>query len=242
MSKKYLVLIIENNAASHNLTAILKQAGYAVSSVNDCEDAIETIRRQNPVLLICNNASGAPDAAADICRKIRCAPELDLPPVCLIGEERSPSNRIHLKLETEADEYIATPFEPLKFIKTITSLIEQKRTRDSLEHKDVIFRSLIENITDIITVIAPDGAILYESPSVEFVLGRKPVDTLGVNAFDFVHPDDRQKVSDYFHGASREEAAEGVATATARGAFFIRSADTTKAFSKLKLFSSHRAT
>lgn len=208
MNSENLVLIVENNAASHNITTVLKQAGYTVVTVSDCESAIETTRQRNPVLLICNGIVDK-SLTAEICHKIRSAHNLNLP-LCLVGDERSHPNQIHLKFETGADEYIETPFEPLKFIKTVTSLIEQQRTKDSLEQKDVIFRSLIESITDIITVISPEGFVLYESPSVEQILGRKPVDSLGVNAFDFIHPDDRQRVVGYVSNASREEAEKGV--------------------------------
>ncbi|HSB75368.1 MAG TPA: ATP-binding protein, partial [Terriglobales bacterium] len=40
--------------------------------------------------------------------------------------------------------------------------------------------------------------IRYESPSVERILGYKPEDLIGKNAFQFVHPDDRQRVITMF--------------------------------------------
>jgi two-component system cell cycle sensor histidine kinase/response regulator CckA len=52
------------------------------------------------------------------------------------------------------------------------------------------FRSLVQNISDIITVLADNGTIKYESPSVERILGFKPEELTGRNAFEFVHPDD----------------------------------------------------
>jgi two-component system cell cycle sensor histidine kinase/response regulator CckA len=52
------------------------------------------------------------------------------------------------------------------------------------------FRSLVQNISDIITVLADNGTIKYESPSVERILGFKPEDLVGHNAFEFVHPED----------------------------------------------------
>lgn len=208
MNNENLVLIVENHTASHNITTVLKQAGYTVLTVTSDEAAIEAIRQRNPVLLICN---GIADKAqiAEVCHKIRSSHNLNLP-LCLVGDEHSQSNQTHIKLETGADEYIETPIEPLRFIKTVTSLVEQQRTKDSLEQKDVIFRSLIESITDIITVISPEGFVLYESPSVRHVLGRKPVDSLGVNAFNFIHPDDRQRVKNYVSNANREEAEKGI--------------------------------
>lgn len=208
MNNENLVLIIENNVVSHNIVTVLKQAGYTVGAVGDSESAIEFIRQRTPVLLICNGVSDK-SLTTEICHKIRSSHNLNLP-LCLVGDERSQPNQTHLRLETGADEYIETPIDPLRFIKTVTSLIEQQRTKDSLEQKDVIFRSLIESITDIITVISPEGFVLYESPSVKHILGRKPVDSLGVNAFNFIHPDDRQRVVNYISNANREEAEKGI--------------------------------
>gem|GEM_PF-334170 len=54
------------------------------------------------------------------------------------------------------------------------------------------FRSLIQNSTDIITVIDVRGDIFYQSPSIQQVLGFKPEERLGQNIFRsvLVHPDD----------------------------------------------------
>jgi PAS domain S-box-containing protein len=56
------------------------------------------------------------------------------------------------------------------------------------------FRSLVNNSSDLITVLAPDGAIAYQSPSVERMLGRRPADLVGTALVDLVHPDDRDQV------------------------------------------------
>jgi two-component system cell cycle sensor histidine kinase/response regulator CckA len=49
---------------------------------------------------------------------------------------------------------------------------------------------LIENATDVITVIDDRGAISFQSPSVERVLGYRPEELEGTSVFDLVHPED----------------------------------------------------
>jgi PAS domain S-box-containing protein len=56
------------------------------------------------------------------------------------------------------------------------------------------FRSLVNNSSDLITVLAPDGTIAYQSPSVQRVLGRRAADLVGTALVDLVHPDDRHQV------------------------------------------------
>mgnify|MGYP001560345354 CR=1 FL=1 len=52
------------------------------------------------------------------------------------------------------------------------------------------FRSLTEHGSDLITVIDPNGTILYDSPSIERILGYRPIDRQGKSGFDLVHPED----------------------------------------------------
>jgi PAS domain S-box-containing protein len=57
------------------------------------------------------------------------------------------------------------------------------------------FRSLVNNSSDLITVLAPDGTIAYQSPSVQRMLGRRAADLVGTALSDLVHPDDRDDVN-----------------------------------------------
>jgi PAS domain S-box-containing protein len=57
------------------------------------------------------------------------------------------------------------------------------------------FRLLIENTLDIITLLNVDGTIRYESPAVERILGYKPEELIGRQVCEFIHPDDRQNLS-----------------------------------------------
>jgi PAS domain S-box-containing protein len=58
------------------------------------------------------------------------------------------------------------------------------------------FRSLVNNSSDLITVLAPDGTIAYQSPSVQRVLGRPAADLVGTSLGDLVHPEDRHDVDE----------------------------------------------
>jgi len=55
-------------------------------------------------------------------------------------------------------------------------------------------RLLIENTLDLITVLSNEGKVVYQSPSVERVLGYRPQELRGRNFLDFFHPDDHAKV------------------------------------------------
>jgi two-component system cell cycle sensor histidine kinase/response regulator CckA len=59
------------------------------------------------------------------------------------------------------------------------------------------FRSIIENVSDIIAVIELDGSLRYGSPSVCRVLGYSRRAIRGMRGIDLIHPDDMQKAAGY---------------------------------------------
>jgi diguanylate cyclase (GGDEF)-like protein/PAS domain S-box-containing protein len=67
---------------------------------------------------------------------------------------------------------------------------ERKRAEDALRNSETLFRAVAENAQDITSILASDGRILYQSPSVEEILGYMPDESIGLSMFDFVHPDD----------------------------------------------------
>ncbi len=67
---------------------------------------------------------------------------------------------------------------------------EEHRLRSALVTRERWFQQLIENSSDIIFQIAPDGTVDYASPSLHRLLGLKPEQVVGQDAFAFVHPED----------------------------------------------------
>jgi PAS domain S-box-containing protein len=83
-------------------------------------------------------------------------------------------------------------------------MAERQRAEQEVTSTARHFQSLIENGLDIITVLGSDGTVRYESPSVERVLGYRPEELLGVNAFDLVHPADIAATGEVFRSVVRE--------------------------------------
>jgi PAS domain S-box-containing protein len=52
------------------------------------------------------------------------------------------------------------------------------------------FRMIADNSSDVVYETTPDGIIQWVSPTVESLLGYRPVDFRGTSARDYVHPDD----------------------------------------------------
>ncbi|MDO8689511.1 MAG: PAS domain S-box protein, partial [Dehalococcoidia bacterium] len=84
------------------------------------------------------------------------------------------------------------------FVAVFENITERRRAEEALQESEKRFRHLIENVSDIITVLDSRGIIRYESPAIERVLGYMPEELVGQSAFELVHPDDIQPVRDLF--------------------------------------------
>lgn len=75
---------------------------------------------------------------------------------------------------------------------------EKENLYNTVLSKEEYFRSLIENSSDIITLLGEKGAVLFSSPSIKRILGYESTELDGKIVFDFVHPDDAPSVLNAF--------------------------------------------
>jgi PAS domain S-box-containing protein len=72
---------------------------------------------------------------------------------------------------------------------------ERVEAEQALRAREEHFRRLIENASDLVSIIGPDGTIRYESEAVERMFGYTAEEGLGTSAWDRVHPDDHAAVA-----------------------------------------------
>ncbi len=85
------------------------------------------------------------------------------------------------------------------------NIIERKRAEEALHQSEERFRSLVQYSSDIITILEADGTIRYESPSIERILGYGPEELIGGSVFDYVYPEDVERVRSIFVEALKNE-------------------------------------
>ena len=78
-----------------------------------------------------------------------------------------------------------------RFIQSIwRDITEHKRAEEAIRESEERFRTLTERASEGISVVGAEGTILYESPSIERILGYRPEDRVGKQPFESLHPDD----------------------------------------------------
>ena len=73
---------------------------------------------------------------------------------------------------------------------TIRGISERKKAEQKLQESKAYFKALIENISDVITVIDAQGKSLYRSPAYERILGFNVEESIGDRVFDHIYPED----------------------------------------------------
>jgi PAS domain S-box-containing protein len=77
------------------------------------------------------------------------------------------------------------------YIRDVTDRRQAERERQESEAR---FRQLIENASEVVSILSADGRVRYVSPAVERVLGLPADDLADVPSTELVHPDDAPKL------------------------------------------------
>ena len=67
---------------------------------------------------------------------------------------------------------------------------ERHQQEEELRQSRELYRSVVENATDMISLISPEGTLLYASPSHRHMVGFETEELVGGSIFDQVHPED----------------------------------------------------
>lgn len=93
--------------------------------------------------------------------------------------------------------------QPQRMVGSHRDIGERKRAEDRIrESQEIIrrneerFRAMIENGSDLITLIDSAGVITYQSPSISRILGYAPEELIGTEVYAYLHPDDKLSVVD----------------------------------------------
>lgn len=99
--------------------------------------------------------------------------------------------------------------EEITFLRSLTNnltnafekreaLLKVKKREEDLKRSEQKFRALVQEGSDLITILDPKGNHFFVSENHKNILGLDPSELTGKNASEFIHPDDWQRVRQQF--------------------------------------------
>lgn len=81
----------------------------------------------------------------------------------------------------------------------IRNITKRKLIEEALQLSEQRFRYLVQTGGDMISIANDKGALIYSSPTVKNVLGNDPEQNIGKNVFEYIHPEEREKLMEYLN-------------------------------------------
>ncbi len=97
--------------------------------------------------------------------------------------------------------------KPQHYIGVIEDITERKQAEEALQRREEHFRSLIENGSDMITILNSERIISYASPSLKR-LGYEPTDLVSRDILELVYPEDRPQMTQVIAEITQEPRCE----------------------------------
>jgi PAS domain S-box-containing protein len=204
------ILVADDNADMRGYVQRLLSTEHECAVVADGLEALESMRRRRPDLLLTDVMMPRLDGFALI-RRLREEDSTlrDLPVIALsarAGEEA----RIE-GLAQGADDYLVKPFSARELLARVDGALAIARIRaqvhEALRESELRFRAMADNAPVMVWTTDVDGQCTYLSRSWYELTGQTPETGLGFGWLDAAHPDDRPAVERSFAEANATHAA-----------------------------------
>lgn len=189
--------LVLNMEGKENLARVkaFKKWNWFILAVDPMEEVYGTINRMTPYLISLGIFAAIIISLALMILTRRLTRPLE---ELVQGAEQIGKGNLATRIPVHAkDEFghLAKEFNQMAF--------RLQETLTAMKYSEEHFRALIENANDLIWILDAQGTFTYASPSTQRILGYSPEELMGVNAFDFVHPDDKETLFHRFNLRSK---------------------------------------
>ncbi len=214
-----LVLVVEDNPDMRDFLSSSLGRRHRVATACNSQEGLRKARELGPDLILCDLMM--PRLGGDqLVAGLRGDPGTRDVPIVVLTARADEDTRVRL-IRQGVQEYLLKPFSEDELLARVNGLIsrqhqtmaevrslnnelkrrvaeleretaEREQAEEALRKAEQRFRLLVQNSSDIITALDPDGTVLYQSPSIERILGYRPEDRIGRNILldPIVHPED----------------------------------------------------
>ena len=94
-----------------------------------------------------------------------------------------------------ADDYLVKgQVTALLLERSLRYAVEHRRVLDLLKDREEHLRAVLENSSDVIALLDPEGTVLFVSNAIERFVGYPASQIVGRSTFELIHPDDQPRI------------------------------------------------
>lgn len=205
-----ILIVDDDDIVGEVLATMLTRQGYAFASAKSGFEALELMSNESYDLVLLDIGLPGMNGFETMSQIFRQYPSTLV--ILMTGDATIESAVDALK--SGAYSYLRKPFQLEMIRRTIKNAIDHKRldnerqlSQSALKESEQRFRDLVENSLMGITIVQ-NNQIVYQNPEQNSLLGDIP-EKLDAGILDYVHPEDRKKVSDCYRrlatGKARSE-------------------------------------
>lgn len=207
MATQAKILLVDDNEANLlALEVVLQSLGQELIKTRSGEEALQLLLQEDFAVVLLDIQLGGIDGF-EVARSIRSQERSKHTPIIFITAFESEAFPPAKAYTLGAVDYLVKPLVPdilrakvevflTLFLRTEqVRQLQRQQTENEALHR---FRAIIEHSWDGYALMAADAVIHYASPSSIRILGYRPEELVGHNAFEFMHPDDRERIQGLF--------------------------------------------
>ena len=98
-----------------------------------------------------------------------------------------------------ADDYLVKgQFSALLLERSLRYAVEHRQVLELLKDREEHLRAVLENSSDVIALLDPEGTVLFVSNAIERFVGYPASQIVGRSTFELIHPDDQPRIREAF--------------------------------------------
>ncbi|BAQ64174.1 SpoIIE family protein phosphatase [Geminocystis sp. NIES-3709] len=186
---KTLILIADDESLSRkSLSLILKKDGYEIIGVENGEQCLISYQQRQPDIVLLDGLMPVMDGF-ECCRQLKKLPHSeDIPVLMITGLDDNKS--VNQAYEVGATDFLTKPINPAVLRRRIRYLLDAKKAEKALRESEEKYRSLVENLKEVIFYTDTNGVITFLNPAWKELTGLSPQESLNRDFSEYIYPSD----------------------------------------------------
>lgn len=202
MDSPLTVLYVDDTESQrYAISRMLSSSGYKVLQGATGEEGLRLAGELFPDIILLDVK--LPDVDGfEVCRRLKESVQTrDIPIIQISASFTSPEHKA-TALDSGADGYLTTPFNPQELTATVRALIRTRRAREEAERQFRNMRAVFDNAMDAMVIWDWNGIFLDVNPSACHLFGLTREELIGKNLEAFLLPAERERVIADIRGTS----------------------------------------